>query len=128
MKIYKSKKTIFNECAIAFVLAVGLFLLFFSFTSGAIYTIGTTLAFLPLIVIVRNLIRLNKPLIILDKKELFHIGFTKVSKIQSFKIIKIYKKEFFEFQTANSVIRTELNSFTDLDIKRLKTTKPFKKN
>ena len=128
MKIYKSKKTIFNECAIAFVLAVGLFLLFFSFTSGAIYTIGTTLAFLPLIVIVRNLIRLNKPLIILDKKELFHIGFTKVSKIQSFKIIKIYKKEFFEFQIANSEIRTELNSFSDLDIKRLKTTKPFKKN
>lgn len=128
MKIYKSKKTIFNECAIAFVLAVGLFLLFFSFTSGAIYTIGTTLAFLPLIVIVRNLIRLNKPLIILGKKELFHNGFTKVSKIQSFKIIKIYKKEFFEFQTANSDIRTELNSFTDLDIKRLKTTKPFKKN
>lgn len=128
MKIYKSKKTIFNECIIAFVLSGGLFFLFFSFSSGAIYTSGTISAFLPLIVIVRNLIRLNKPLIILDKKEVFHNGFTRVSKIQSFKIIKIYKKEFFEFQTANSEIRTELNSFSDIDIKRLKTTKPFKKN
>lgn len=110
------------------MLAFIVFFVFFSFTSGAAYTIGTTISFIPLIVIVRNLIRLKKPLIIIDKKELFHNGFTKVSKIQSFKIIKIYKKEFFEFQTANSDIRTELNSFTDLDIKRLKTTKPFKKN
>ncbi len=128
MKIYKSKKTILNECIIAFVLAVGSFFLFFSFANGAINTIGTTLSFLPLIVIVRNLIRLKKPLIILDNKDLFHIGFAKVSKIQSFKIIKIYKKEFFEFQTAKSEIRTELNSFSEIDIKRLKTTKPFRKN
>lgn len=128
MNIYKSKKTIMNECIIAFVLAVVLFLAFFSFTTRAVYTIGSTLSFLPLVVVVRNLIRLKKPLIIFDNKELFHNGFSKVSKIQSFKIIKIYKKEFFEFQTSKSEIRTELNSFSDIDIKKLKTTKAFRKN
>jgi len=128
MKIYKSKKTIMNECIIAFILALVLFFLFFSFTSGAIYTIGSPFSFLPLIVIVRNLIRLKKPLIIIDKKEIFYIAFTRVSKIQSFKIVTMYKKEFFEFQTSKSTINTELNSFNAIDIKRLKTTKLFQKN
>ena len=128
MNIYKSKKTIINECLIASALATVVFLLFFSFSSGAAYTIGTALSFIPLIVVVRNLIRLKKPLIGIDQKEVFHIGFTRVSKVQSFKIIKIYKKEFFEFQTSKSTINTELNSFNDIDIKRLKTTKAFKKS
>jgi hypothetical protein len=117
-----------NECIIAFILALVLFFLFFSFTSGVIYTVGSPFSFLPLIVIVRNLIRLKKPLIIIDKKEIFYIAFTRVSKIQSFKIVTMYKKEFFEFQTSKSTINTELNSFNAIDIKRLKTTKLFQKN
>lgn len=127
MNIYKSKKAIRSECMIAFTLAAVLFLLFYKFTSGWINTVGVAGSFLPLIVVVRNVIRLKKPLIVLDNKELFYNAFTRVSKIQEFKIVTIYKKEFFEFQTSNSTINTELNSFNDIDIKRLKTTKQFKK-
>lgn len=127
-KIYKSKKTIVSECIIAFVLAVVLFLIFFTLTKGIIHSIGVAVSFIPLVVIVRNLIRLQKPLVVIEDKMLYYVGFARVSKVESIKIVPIYKKEFFEFKTAQSEIRTELNSFTELDIKRLKSTKLFKKN
>ena len=128
MNYYKSKKAIASECTIALTLVAILFLLFYRFTTGWVNSIGTPLSLLPLVVVVRNLIRLKKPLIIFNNKELFFNSFTKLSKIESLKIITIYKKQFFEIQTKSTEQRIELNSFTPIDIKRLKTTKPFRKN
>ena len=127
-QIFKARKAIFNECIIALVLALITFSIFHWFFQGMTNRIGSAVSFLPLIIVVRNLIRLKKPLLFLEKKKLFYNNFSGTSEIDSFKIVTLHKKEFFEFKGSKRNITTEVSAFTDFDIKRLRSLKQFKKN